>query len=73
MTQEVSWLSWDQCLDTHVPGGAVVPAGLLYPSSQDADIIGHHVVERLQLLLDPLQLHGLRLSLLGPEQEKHRV
>lgn len=52
-----------------VPGSGVLPAGVLYFASQDADIIGHHVVEGLELLLDPLQLHGLCLSLFGPVDE----
>ncbi len=39
---------------------------MLYLASQDADIIGHHVIEGLELLLDSLQLHSLRLSLFGP-------
>lgn len=55
-----------RCRSSALPGSGVVPAGLLYLSPQDADIIGHHVVERLQLLLDPFQLHGLRLGLFGP-------
>lgn len=53
-----------------VPGSRVVPAGLLYPASQDANVIGHHVVKRLELLLDSLQLHCLCLSLSGPVDKK---
>lgn len=53
-----------------LPGGAVVPAGFFDPVSQDADVVGHHVVESLELLLDPLQLHSLSLSLSGPAGEK---
>ncbi|TNN74761.1 hypothetical protein EYF80_015079 [Liparis tanakae] len=49
-----------------LPGSGVVAAGLFYPSSEDADIIGHHVIEGLELPLDPLQLHSLCLSLFGP-------
>lgn len=52
-----------------LPGSAVVPAGLLNLSSQDADIIRHHVIEGLQLLLDSLQLHGFCLSLFGPAED----
>lgn len=48
------------------PGSGVVPAGLLDPPPQDADVVGHHVVEGLQLLLDPPELHGLGLGLFGP-------
>lgn len=53
-------------LMSSLPGSRVFPAGLFDLPSQDADIIGHHVIEGLKLLLDSLQLHGLRLSLFGP-------
>lgn len=49
-----------------LPGSGVVPAGLFYPVPQDADIIGHHVIEGLELLLDSLQLHSFCVSLFGP-------
>lgn len=49
-----------------VPGSRVVPAGLLDPVPQDADVAGHHVVQSLQILLDSPELHRLLLSLLGP-------
>lgn len=39
---------------TFIPGRAVVPAGLLDLPPEDADVVGHHVIERLQLLLNPL-------------------
>lgn len=49
-----------------VPGNRVVPAGLFYSASQDANIIGHHVIKGLELLLDSPQLHCLSLCLFGP-------
>lgn len=55
----------DQCA-VCLPGHGVFPAGLFYPVPQDADIIGHHVIEGLELLLDSLQLHSFSLSLFGP-------
>lgn len=49
-----------------LPGRGVFPAGLFYPVPQDADIIGHHVIKGLELLLNSLQLHSFSLSLFGP-------
>ena len=56
-----------------VPSIAVVPTGLLYSASQYADVIGHHVIKSLKLLLDSLQLHSLCLSLLGPEDKASAI
>lgn len=49
-----------------LPGRGVFPAGLFYPVPQDSDIIGHHVIKGLELLLDSLELHSFSLSLFGP-------
>lgn len=48
-----------------LPGIGVVQAGLVDAVPQDSDVSRHHVIQSLQLLLNPFQLHCFSLSSFG--------
>ena len=68
LVNSVSYVEWRA-----VPCTWVVQAGLLDQLAEDADVIGHRVIQRLQPLLNAFQFHCLGLSLLGSARTKQKT